>query len=138
MRGSGMPVVLLTLVLSAMGCNTAKDSCEGTLASYAGCINSQKPECIVELVHPSQRQQFGDKVVLAWAKTNWEGVSDLTWEQLKLDKAWNICRAKTVAKFKQKGSKNNISPYQTSPQVIEILPAKGGNWYLSLPGAAPQ
>jgi len=138
MRACGMLVVLLSLGFSAMGCNTAKDSCEGTLASYAGCINSQNPSCIVRLVHPSQRELFGDKVIEAWAKSNWDGVSDLTWEQLKMDKAWNICRAKTVAKFKQKGAKNNLSPYQSSPQVIEILPAKGGNWYLSLPGAAPK
>ena len=60
MSRRSIPLVAV-LIFAAVGCNKPKDTCEGTMDSYIGCINSQDWDCMVELMHPAERKKFTDK-----------------------------------------------------------------------------
>jgi hypothetical protein len=133
MRGSVWCAALAALVLCA-GCNKPKDSCDGTLNSYAGCINSQDWECLIDLFHPDQRAKYGDKMIRKWALENWNGARNFKWKFVQADASGSVCIARTNAYYEVKIRGKNPETYDNWGDTY-TLHLKDGLWYMDIPGS---
>ena len=106
----GMPLVLV-LAPATAGCNGPKDSCEGTMNSYAGNINGQDWDNIVELFTPPERAKFGDRRIKAMMRENWTGAKNYKWKfmQADVETTGKLCVARTIARCER----NTMNPPAT-------------------------
>jgi hypothetical protein len=129
-------VGVLSLALACAGCNGPKDNCEGTLNSYAGCINGQDWDCILELMHPAERAKYGDRKIKGMMMNNWFGTKNYKWKYLQADtaKAGDICVARTIARWDTKVRGKKEVTTDDYGDTFTLHP-KDGVWYIDVPGS---
>ena len=127
---------LAGLLLATSGCNTPKDSCEGTLDSFKGCINAQDWQCICDLMHPAERKKFTDRRIRGMFAEDWFGVHSYRWTFMQADtaKSGDVCVARTKAAWTKKIRGKAAEDVKDWGDVYTLHPIDG-LWYIDVPGS---
>jgi hypothetical protein len=137
MRWKSWGWALLTgLSLLSSGCNGPKDSCEGTIDSFAGCINGQDWECFPPLIWADHRKKFPDRVIQAWANQEYLGDKHFKWTKVDAAVSGDVCIVRTLASWTWKIRGKNPEDHTDEYSSYTLHRQADGNWYIEIPGAS--
>ena len=130
-RGLGWFLVGSSL-MGLTGCNGPKSSCEGTMNSWKGCINSNDWDCMSELINPVHRRKYG-RGIKAISEDTYKGAYNFKYKFIQADETGNICIARTNAFYTVKV--RGKSPEDFDDQGFSYTLRKiDGLWYIDFPG----
>ena len=122
---------LAALCLS--GCNGPASTCEGTLNSYASCVNKQDWECFVPLIWAPHVKKAGAKQIKEVFQDNFFGYKNFRWTVMQPVETKDLCLARTTSSWTYKIRGKNPEDHNDEFDSF-TLHRVDGLWYMEMRG----